>query len=212
MEKESKFLRDANGYVAVRVSPTTEVLPAVEPDSMFCRDINGNVSVRVSGTAGEGSLFLVKEMEVPREAIIGAVRMYIGPTDSDFTHGYIYECVEDGSEHSGLIGFDPSKIAFDYTKGKLSSFFEEYNISNYWTIVSGSMTYDVAGDIWTINGVNAGGTKVFENLKLYTQDLEDSAFVFINPQQDYHDGEVIEYYINWTDATKCKWQQLNVQP
>lgn len=49
MDKDSKFTRDKNGFIAVRVVSGTEVLPAEDKDYMFARDTNGNIAVRVVG-------------------------------------------------------------------------------------------------------------------------------------------------------------------
>lgn len=54
MEKDSKFTRDDEGYVAVRTVVATEATPVAEPDSMFCRDTDGNVAIRVVNGAGGG--------------------------------------------------------------------------------------------------------------------------------------------------------------
>lgn len=56
MGSDSKFMRDSNGDVAVRVVTQTEALPAYDPDWMFARDENGNIAVRVvvsEGSAGD---------------------------------------------------------------------------------------------------------------------------------------------------------------
>ena len=52
MDKDSKFTRDEEGYIAVRVVSGTEALPAADKDYMFARDTNGNIAVRVVGAGG----------------------------------------------------------------------------------------------------------------------------------------------------------------
>lgn len=54
MDKDSKFTRDEEGYMAVRVVSGTEALPAIDKDYMFARDTNGNIAVRVVGAGGGG--------------------------------------------------------------------------------------------------------------------------------------------------------------
>ena len=54
MGSDSKFMRDSNGDVAVRVVTQTEALPAYDPDWMFARDENGNIAVRVVVSEGGG--------------------------------------------------------------------------------------------------------------------------------------------------------------
>ena len=55
MDKDSKFTRDEEGYIAVRVVSGTEALPAADKDCMFARDTNGNIAVRVVGAGGGDS-------------------------------------------------------------------------------------------------------------------------------------------------------------
>lgn len=54
MEKDSKFTRDEDGYIAVRVVSSTEALPASDKDYLFARDTNGNIAMRVVGADGGG--------------------------------------------------------------------------------------------------------------------------------------------------------------
>lgn len=45
---------------------------------------------------------IIKSPSIPTASIeeLGKVRMFIGETDEVYTHGYIYECVEDNAEYS----------------------------------------------------------------------------------------------------------------
>ena len=54
MDKDSKFTRDDEGYIAVRVVNGTESLPAIDKDYLFARDENGNIAMRVVGAGGGG--------------------------------------------------------------------------------------------------------------------------------------------------------------
>lgn len=54
MPSDSKFTRDDNGDIAVRVVTQTEQLPASDPDWMFARDTNGNIAIRVVSSNGGG--------------------------------------------------------------------------------------------------------------------------------------------------------------
>ena len=59
MDKDSKFTRDEEGYVAVRVVNETEDLTAVtDKDYVFARDKNGNIAIRVVNGAGGNGHFL----------------------------------------------------------------------------------------------------------------------------------------------------------
>lgn len=216
MGSNSKFTRDNADNVAVRVVASTEALPATEKDSMFTKDINGNTAVRTVGSIDKTAMrnIIIKSNVIPDASAeeLGNMYIYAGTTNSTYTHGYIYECVGSNIEYDGVIGFDPGKIAFDYTKGTLADFFEDNHINSYWEVVVGSMTYLADGDIWAIEGRDSLGNTVFTGLQLYTQDLVDAGFVFINPPQDYADEEVIEYFTGWTAEGSFAWQRINVQP
>lgn len=45
---------------------------------------------------------IIKSPTIPTASVeeLGKVRMFIGETDEVYTHGYIYECVEDNAEYS----------------------------------------------------------------------------------------------------------------
>lgn len=174
-----------------------------------------DTSLYMNGGAGGGvslDKIIVKSATIPTAAVkyVGAVYQYVGETNSTYTHGYIYECKEDVT-YDGLIGFEPAKIGFDYTKGNLIEFLSSIT-PDFANVVGGSFTYSVAGDIWTINGIDSEGNTVFDNYKLYTPDLEDEGFVFLYPAQDYEDGEVVEYYLNLTPSSTYAWERIDVQP
>lgn len=54
MEKDSKFTRDENGYIAIRTVPAPYSSGTDDKDSMFTRDEDGYVAVRVVGSGGGG--------------------------------------------------------------------------------------------------------------------------------------------------------------
>ena len=54
MDKDSKFTRTDDGYIAVRTVSGTEALPASDKDYLFARDTNGNIAMRVVGSGGGG--------------------------------------------------------------------------------------------------------------------------------------------------------------
>jgi len=62
-DKESMFCRDEEGFVAVRVVAGTEEAGTTNSESMFCKDTNGNVSIRVVG-AGGGDEPVIEELDV----------------------------------------------------------------------------------------------------------------------------------------------------
>lgn len=164
-----------------------------------------------SGTFSKDVVFRKKEMPTASEATHEMVVLYAGTTNADYTHGYIYECVADAT-YQTLIGFEPTKIAFDYTKGNLQTFFSEYT-QDFAELDNGEFTYIAGGDIWSFNGKDSQGNILFEDIRLYTQDLKDAGFVFINPSEEYSDGDVIEYYMSQkTVYYNYRWQRIDVQP
>lgn len=54
MEKDSKFTRDENGYIAIRTVSAPYSSGSDDKDSMFTRDADGYVAVRTIGGAGGG--------------------------------------------------------------------------------------------------------------------------------------------------------------
>lgn len=150
-------------------------------------------------------------MPTPNAELLGYEYQYMGETNSTYTHGYIYECVTGEPSYESIIGFEPTKIAFDYTRGDLAAFFGEIT-PNFPQITHGTFTYDIAGNIWTIVGKDANENVIFDNYRLYTEDLEDAGFVFINPPEDYHDGDVFDYSVNFTEIATYNWERIDVQP
>lgn len=157
---------------------------------------------------------IVRSATIPTASadLVGKAYQYAGTTNALYTHNYIYECVADEPTYTGIIGFDPTKIAFDYTAGDLMEFFSEIT-PNFPQITHGTFTYDIAGNIWTIVGKDSNENVVFDNYRLYTEDLEDAGFVFINPPEDYSDGEIIDFEVAFTQQpTTYSWVRVNVQP
>ena len=64
-----------------------------------------DTSLYMNGGAGGGvslDKIIVKSDTIPAAAAkyVGAVYQYVGETNSTYTHGYIYECVESGSKYA----------------------------------------------------------------------------------------------------------------
>ena len=157
---------------------------------------------------------IVRSATIPTASasLVGKAYQYAGATNGQYTHNYIYECVAGETTYTGMIGFDPAKIAFDHTAGNLVDFFSEIT-PNFAQITQGTMTYLQAGDLWAITAQNTNGDTVFSDYNLYTADLQNAGFVFINPSQDYTDGEVIDFITVFTpQSTSYEWVRVNVQP
>jgi len=154
------------------------------------------------------TIFKFNVMPLPTKERLGDIGIYAGETNSTYMHGYIYECVE-GASYVDFIAFDPGRIAFDYRKGTLAAFFGEVTES-YEDIVSGTFEYLKDGNIWSINALDKDGNTIFEEYKLYTEDLEDAGFVMLWPIEEYKDGEKITYEFTHNKELNFEWQR--VQP
>lgn len=165
------------------------------------------------GEDGESASVIIKSKTIPEatSATVGQMRIYAGTTNANYTHGYIYECTAD-TTYEALIDFEPAKIGFDYTKGNLQTFFSEM-AQDPSSIVGGKFTFLKAGNIWSINGLDKNGETVFNDYKLYTEDLEDAGFVFTFPPDEYKDGDEINYEVRYYAVhNNPKWERIDVQP
>ena len=209
------FTVDDSNNAAVRTVSVTGIAESNKPD-IFTTDENGNAAIRVTGSGGsvDEDRIIIKSDEIPVASAseLGKMYCYSGTTNANYTHGYVYECVQGATTYEGIIVFDPHKVVFDTEAGTLNAFFEENNVSDYQTVVSGTMTYAESGDIWSLEGKDAENNTVFTGLQLYTQDLIDAGFVFINPMSDYADGEVIDFEITWTASSTYVWERIDLQP
>ena len=158
-----------------------------------------------------GNTWQLEEMPEATADLLGTIVQYIGETDSSYTHGYVYEC-KSSSSYTGTIYFEQHKVGFDTDAGTVVGFFEDNNIDNYFNVTHGTMTYYVDGDIWALEGLDADNNVVFTGLQLYTQDLEDAGFVFLNPMTDFEDEEVIDFETTFTEVVSYFWERINVQP
>ena len=219
MEKDSKFTRDDEGYVAVRVVTATEELPASDPDSMFGRDTNGNIAVRVVGTGGGGgvdeSKVIVLSATIPTAdaSNLGKFYCYKGTTNATYTHGYVYECVEGSVSYEANIAFERGTFASeDFEKaGKL---IVDAGVADPTEVTGGTMTYALAGNIWSIVFTDANGNALNTAYNLYTEDLEQDYDILpvIDPRE-FIDGQVVGMAINNVVKTvDYAWERVDLQP
>lgn len=270
MEKDSKFTRDDEGYVAVRTVVATEATPVVEPDSIFCRDTDGNVAIRVVNGAGSGGgdqhnkgffateealreavptadagdwaivgstdtvwvwdvegsdwvdtdtkgevtpdMIIVKSLTMPSASTTpaGAVYQYIGQTNANYTHGYIYENVKTAT-YTGTVSFEAASLSETTVAcdgDDFANFLTESGVEPL-SVVSGTMTYDAAGSLWVLVGKNASDETVL-SLQEYQEDYEDFGFTFTGTPVD---GDVIAFTCTVEeDVVSYSWVRLNTQP
>lgn len=218
MPSDSKFTRTEQGDIAVRVVTQTEALPASDPNWMFARDTNGNIAVRVVGAGGGGGGDVDASKVVNKADIMpladadynGLFYAYGGETDSDFTHGYVYECVRDSASFSGTVTFEPASISETVVAASasdLAMLASEYISGDVSEINAGTMTYDISGDLWVFVGKKDSTT--VGTFQLYTQDFIDAGFTFTGTPED---GDVVAFTCEITDSSTYKWVRIDTQP
>ena len=130
----------------------------------------------------------------------GLVIQYIGETITGYMHGYFYECME---KDISTITFTPDKISCsgDSFMAFLKTITPDYN-----DVVSGTMTYLEAGDIWVFVGNDKDGQEVV-TYQQYTGDFENFGFTFTGT---FEDEEVISF-ARAVEVT-YGWERIDVQP
>ncbi len=215
MEKESKFLRDENGYVAVRTVSSVESFPTVEPDSMFCRDTNGNVAIRVVGSSAPGSEVIQEEkfvlkythMPLPAEVEYGTAGLYVGATTQDYTRGKIY--LRTGADLP-TVEFELSTtgLAIDCTPADFTTFLASIT-DNYAEVRRGQFVWNTEApqqNKWFISAFDVYDRAIVSTLKSQ-QELESMGFEF---SKDPSDFEVVNYVYNITgNRDAAVWEQIS---
>lgn len=212
MDKDSKFTRDDEGYIAVRVVNGTEALPAVDKDYLFARDENGNIAMRVVGADGSGGGSVNYNRVVEKATVIpdastqevGKVYMYMGKTNSTYTHGYIYENVAE--QTASDVTFSGNIIS-SWAVADFVNYLQEGG-SAYNEVTNGTLTYSGDGDLWVLVGLDSNGNEVLR-FQEYTEDLEDFGCVFAS--QTHQDGDSCTFTLTTTVSGK-KWKRMDVQP
>ena len=202
--------RNDNDELAVRTVQATGDNPASSYDDVFTRDDNGKLAVRVVGGGGGGSVDYNRVIEkidvIPsaESSTVGKVYMYMGVTNSTYTHGYIYECV--ATQEATAVAFSGS-IVSSWDVADFVSYMQEGG-SAYNEVTHGTLTYDASGNLWDLVGYDANGIEVL-NFHEYTEDLEDFGCVFAS--ETHQDGDNCTFTLTTTVDGK-KWKRLDVQP
>ena len=212
MDKDSKFTRDSEGYIAVRTVGGTEALPAIDKDYLFARDENGNIAMRVVGSGGGGGGSVDYNRVVEKATVIpdastqevGKVYMYMGESNGTYTHGYIYENVAEQTATD--VSFSGSIIS-SWAVADFVNYLQEGG-SRYNEVTNGTLTYDASGNLWDLVGYNENGIEVL-NFHEYTEDLEDFGCVFAS--ETHQDGDTCTFTLT-TEVSGKKWQRMDVQP
>lgn len=155
--------------------------------------------------SSKGVLRLLRYFPAASAENSGKVYMYIGKTDSDFTHGYIYENVKTAS-YTASVSFSPDSIAC--AGNDFLSFLQEHYIEVQ-DITNGSMTYFADAELWRFVAKKEDGSVAF-SWQQYEQDFVDAGFSFTGT---FTDGEVVEWTTTITETSASyAWTQINVQP
>lgn len=163
--------------------------------------------------AENGLDIIIKSKTIPNATsdTFGQIRIYAGETNETYTHGYIYECKANDPEYEAIFYFDPIKVA-NVTYDKAAEFLQEAT-NDFKQIVSGSMKYLKAGDLWDFTFKDSAGNIVLDNYKLYTEDIADFGFVMVYPIEDFEDNEVINFEIVLRELSNSfYWERIDVQP
>lgn len=215
MEYDDVIVRDENGHLAVNTVSGTEADVPYNYDDCFTLDTNNRRALRVVG-AGGGSVdytkVIVKSDTMPTASAsyLGYEYQYFGATDANYTHGYIYECVKNTS-YTDSVTYEAATLSgtvVTSTTGDLAMLASQYITGDIESIVSGTLTYDSAGELWVFVGKDSEDNTV-GTFQVYQQDYEDAGFTFTGTPED---GDVVAFTCTITDNSTYAWQRLNVQP
>lgn len=211
---EDIIVRDSEGQLAVNTVPSTEADVPYNYDDCFTVDTNGRRALRVVGAGGsvDTSKFLnVDSLPVAGSSVEGKFYLYNGATDSNYTHGYIYEC-QGTPVYSATVEFNPATISGTTTTcsgSDFAAFVSRWGTGDIDTIIKGTLTYDESGELLVFVGKDDTDATVC-TFQLYAQDYVDAGFTFTGTLED---GDVIAFTCTIDIAsTTYAWARVNVQP
>lgn len=211
------FTLDENNNAAVRTVSVNAGEAETNSPVIFTTDENGNACVRVVGSGGgiDEDRVIIKSAEIPvaSEDELGKFYCYSGTTDANYTHGYIYECVAGSVYYEANIAFAGSVFASEdfYKAGQL---IVDAGVVDPTQVTGGTMTYALAGNLWSIVFTDENGNALNTAYSIYTDDLEQDYDILptIDPSE-FTDGQVVNMSINNIVAhTDYSWERLDVQP
>lgn len=153
---------------------------------------------------------IIKDRVIPTASAdnAGAVYMYVGETNDNYVHGFIYEN-RYVPNYSGTITFSHAGISV--SDEDFSAFLNTWKnyILNPTSVVIGTITYYAAGALWRMV-MKDENDELVDTLQLYQQDYEDSGFTFpANPQ----DGDSYTFTTTITETSASyQWVRTDVQP
>lgn len=209
------FTLDENNNAAVRTVGVNGIVESNKPD-IFTEDENGNAAIRVVGSGGvDENKVIVKSDTIPEASAdeLGKFYCYSGETNSSFTHGYVYECVEGSSYYVANIAFEQSTFASESFE-KAGQLVVDAGVVDPTEVVGGTMTYALAGNLWTIVFTDENGNALNTGYSIYTDDLEQDYDILpvIDPS-DFVDGQVVNMTINnVSEEQGYLWERIDLQP
>jgi hypothetical protein len=138
----------------------------------------------------------------------GAVYMYVGETNDNYVHGFIYEN-RYVPNYSGTITFSPAGISV--SDENFSSFLNKWKqyLTTPTLVTNGTITYHGSSAIWKMVMKDANNQQI-GTLQLYQSDYEDSGFTF---PADPQDGDEYTFTTTITESSSSyQWVRTDVQP
>ena len=211
------FTLDTDNNAAVRTVGVKAGTAETNSPIIFTKDADGNMAVRVMGGAGsiDEDRIIIKSAEIPAasEDELGKFYCYSGVTNANYTHGYIYECVAGSSYYEANIAFERSTFASEdfYKAGQL---IVDAGVADPTEVTGGTMTYSLAGNLWSIIFKDANGNALNTAYSIYTDDLEqDYDILPVVDPSEFVDGQVVNMAINnVVEHVDYSWERLDVQP
>ena len=183
-----------------------------------------------NGSGGDdlSGKIIVKSATMPEagESYLDEIYIYAGETNETYTHGYIYECV-DNVQVERVIALDPvgseiHKLAFDYVNHDVLELFQRIASLSTPTfdpadVVTGSLRLDKTNELWYISGKDANGDTLFSDFTVGgTGDeysLDAYGYIYLYPFADeFEDSHEEEFLIMTGQQDVYGWQRLDVQP
>ena len=153
---------------------------------------------------------IIKDSVIPTASSsnVGAVYMYVGETNDNYVHGFIYEN-RYVPNYSGTITFSPAVISV--SDENFSSFLNKWKqyLNTPTLVTNGTITYHGSSSIWRMVMKDANDQQIGV-LQLYQSDYEDSGFTF---PADPQDGDEYTFTTTITESSSSyQWVRTDVQP
>lgn len=157
---------------------------------------------QVTIVGGGNVVETTRAMPIPSADNFNRTFLFTGITNSDYTHGVIYENKKTAT-YSATVSFSPNTISC--SGSDFIALVATY-IGNVSAIVRGTMIYDDMGNLWRFTGLDSEG-RIVGSFQLYSDDYEDADWTMpANPE----DGDIVEFTcaISETSASYA-WSALN---